>query len=251
MSNVQSTVTAQDALWLLRDKYKGIKNNEYKNDINRLSNGEPLGYVIGWIPFLGLKINLDSRPLIPRPETEWWVEKMINTLRKKNSVKLSVLDMCSGSGAIGCSVLSSLKNSYITFSDIDTNYEETILTNITENDLDVSRTEIITSDLFSDLEGKRFDVIATNPPYIPSNRNLPTSVTDYEPSTALYAGEDGLDAIRIIAKNAKGHLNKDGVVWVEIDTSHENEAKKLFLDAGFDANVYYDIYNRPRIIIAK
>ncbi len=251
MSNVQSTVTAQDASWLLRDKYKGIKTDGYAKDINRLSKGEPLGYVIGWIPFLGLKINLDSRPLIPRPETEWWVEKMITTLQKKDYVNLTVLDMCSGSGAIGCSVLSSLKNSYITFSDIDTNYEKTILANITENNLDISRTEIITNDLFSGLKNKKFDVIATNPPYIPKNRRLPNSVIDYEPSTALYAGEDGLNIIRIIAKNAKNHLNKDGMVWTEIDTSHANEAKKLFIDAGFDADVYYDMYNRPRIIIAK
>lgn len=252
MNTVHGTITAQDASWLLRDKYNGVKNDEYENDIKRLIDGEPLGYVIGWVPFLGLKINLDSKPLIPRPETEWWVEKMIEGLSKKhNSTTLSVLDMCSGSGAIGCSVLSLLPNSHVTFSDLDINYEDTVSENITKNDLDISRADIFTGDLFEPVKDKKFDVIASNPPYIPSNRDLPGSVIDYEPSTALYAGEDGLEIIKTIAKTARKHLNPNGVIWLEIDTSHESKAKQLFVDAGFDTNVYCDIYNRPRIIIAK
>jgi len=87
---------------LLRDKYGGDPKADLTQDIARLDAGEPLAYVIGWIPFLGLTIRLDSHPLIPRPETEWWTEELIAHLKDLfGDTPFRLLDMCAGSGAIG------------------------------------------------------------------------------------------------------------------------------------------------------
>ncbi|MDE2021773.1 MAG: hypothetical protein KGI71_02515, partial [Patescibacteria group bacterium] len=70
----------KDEEWLLKEKYDGKETPEFEVDRRRLASSEPVAYVIGWQPFLGLKIHLDSRPLIPRPETEWWVEQFMSTI---------------------------------------------------------------------------------------------------------------------------------------------------------------------------
>jgi release factor glutamine methyltransferase len=91
---------------LLQDKYNGIQTPEFETDVKRLESGEPLAYVIGWQPFCGTKIFLDSHPLIPRPETEYLVNKIITELSDKQNLK--ILDLCAGSGCIGVALLQAL-----------------------------------------------------------------------------------------------------------------------------------------------
>jgi len=92
--------TRSDDDWLLRDKYKGHQSAAFMADRARLATGEPLGYVIGWVPFLDCAIWLKTRPLIPRPETEFWVARAIAQMRKDEIVKPRVLDLCAGSGCV-------------------------------------------------------------------------------------------------------------------------------------------------------
>jgi len=95
-------IPREDIEALRREKYAGAKDANMYDDLVRLAHGEPLAYVIGTQPFLGLTLHLDSHPLIPRPETEWWTELLIAHIGTK---KLSVLDLCAGSGAVGLAVL--------------------------------------------------------------------------------------------------------------------------------------------------
>ena len=100
----------KEITWLLKEKYNGIKDPSFYKDCQRLKDGEPLGYVIGQVPFLNTIIHLDSKPLIPRVETEYWVERAIEVIVKQaSSVEkpLRVLDLCAGSGCIGVAVSSS------------------------------------------------------------------------------------------------------------------------------------------------
>ena len=100
----------RDEQWLLEEKYGGTATEEFEADKKRLAAGEPLGYVIGSQPFLGLTIYLDSKPLIPRPETEWWTGQL---LAEQSGAK-TFLDLCAGSGGIGLEALSR-GASFVTF----------------------------------------------------------------------------------------------------------------------------------------
>lgn len=244
----------RDEQRLLDEKYGGARTAAYEADRKRLARGEPLAYVIGWQPFLGLKIYLDSKPLIPRPETEWWTE---NLLQKRSGgggsselpTELRFLDLCAGSGAIGCAALAHVPNAQVFFGDIDPAHEATIRKNIRENGLDESRADVRIGDLFEPFPSMTFDVIAANPPYVPASRALPKSVSRYEPPEALYAGKDGLAVIRRIAKELHAHLAADGVAWVECDSEHASEARELFAGEGRSAKIRTDQYDVPRLIV--
>lgn len=258
----------KDEQWLLDEKYGGKKTPSCEDDMQRLGSGEPLAYVIGYQPFLGLKIYLDSKPLIPRPETEWWTEGLLRDMSKwsglpgatrtgdprtfaKNAQQLRFLDLCAGSGTIGCAVLKNVPDGRVYFGEIDSAHKATILKNIRENNLDDSRAEVRIGDLFEPFGDMTFDAIAANPPYIPDNRELDKNVHDFEPSLALFAGEDGLDVIRRISQELPKHLAKGGVAWIECDSAHAAAACALFAEQGLKADIRTDQYDAPRIIVVE
>ncbi|MDO8593839.1 MAG: HemK/PrmC family methyltransferase [bacterium] len=236
---------------------------------------EPEAYVIGWQPFIGLKIYLDSKPLIPRTETEWWTDQLLTKLTSRESpesfsvVRLGLaarsatekgsgdercirfLDLCAGSGAIGCAALARLPHAQVYFGEIDPAHEATILKNIRENNLDASRAFVRIGDLFEPFGDMKFDVIAANPPYIPTGRTLPASVAGYEPHQALYAGADGLDLIHRIASELPQHLNKGGVAWIECDSAAASDAAALFTVQGLTNEIRTDQYDSPRVIVVS
>jgi release factor glutamine methyltransferase len=239
-----------EEVWLLEEKYGGNKTAEYLEDLKRLTLGEPLAYIIGWQPFNGLRIYLDSKPLIPRVETEWWTNDLIAEL-KKRSGSFTFLDLCAGSGAIGCAVLKQLPQAQVYFGEVDPAHETTIRKNIRENGLDESRAHICIGDLFEYFGKMRFDVIASNPPYVPSNRELPASVALYEPSLALTAGPDGLDVLRRIAHDLPAYLSPGGVSWIECDREHAEATRTLFEEKGLSAHIRTDQYEKPRFVVVS
>lgn len=240
-------VAREDIQALLQDKYAGDENADISEDVARLAEGEPLAYVIGWLPFLELKINLDSRPLIPRPETEWWTEALIEHIGNE---PLRILDLCAGSGAIGLSVLKYCPNARVSFGELVPEHVALIEKNLSENSLDASRASIRASDLFESFGGEQFDIIATNPPYIPDTRELDEEVTEFEPPEALFAGPDGLAIIERIAANAQERLVSGGSVWMECDIDNIEQAQKLLLEGGAErAELHNDPYGRPRLVV--
>jgi len=244
-------VPEEDVRSLIRDKYDG-KDADLAGDIARLAAGEPLAYVIGWVPFYGLRIDLDTRPLIPRPETEYWTEKLIAHLRQRfGDTSFTLLDLCAGSGAIGLAVLKELPNAHVTFVELDSAHASLIGNNITLNGLDSARADIRSGDLFAPVAGMQFDVIATNPPYVPTLRTLPESVGAHEPHGALFSGPDGLSLIRRIATEARNHLTEGGEVWLECDISHVTEAGTLMrADGATRCAINEDQYGRPRTVVS-
>lgn len=247
----------QDEFLLARDKYDGDANKVTEEDKERLAAGEPLAYIIGWIPFLGLHIDLSSRPLIPRPETEWWTEQLIAHLRERFvDSPFRFLDLCAGSGAIGLSILKAFPNAHISFGELAPEHCEQIQKNIELNGLDTTRTDIRASDLFAAFEDETWDIIATNPPYIPADREseLDASVTNFEPSEALFAGVDGLDLIRHIMQEAPAHLHSDtgtSELWLEADIANIEASQMLAREAGADqSTIRTDQYGRPRVLVS-
>lgn len=200
-----------------------LKRNELKDEINvtpymqikaekmfkRRLEGEPLQYIIGNTEFFGYKFFVNRDVLIPRFETELLVDKLI----KYVSADKKVLDLCCGSGAIGIT-LKLKTNCDVTLSDVSGGALKVTAKNAKNLKAEV---KTVLSDLFENVEGK-FDVIVSNPPYIPTADilTLDDNVKNYEPSLALDGGEDGLDFYRKILSQAGEHLNEKGVVAFEI-----------------------------------
>lgn len=236
----------KDEQWLLEEKHAGKATAAFEKDRDRLAKGEPTAYVIGFQPFLGLRIYLGSHPLIPRVETEWWVENMLKDIALDGG---AVLDLCAGSGAIGCAVLKECQNAHVYFGEIESAHRETILKNIRENNLDDTRTHVLIGNLFEPFGTQTFDVIASNPPYIPEGRLLPESVSAYEPHEALFSGIDGLGLITKSAEELPRRLNPGGKAWIECDSLHAKAAQTLFEEHGFNAHIIDDQYGAPRVVV--
>lgn len=231
----------QDVAALKREKPEWTEE-----DIERLKTGEPLAYVIGNVPFLGVSVELFSHPLIPRPETEWWAELLCKHISDR---PLRVLDLCAGSGAVGLAVLKHCPSAHVTFSELMEEHQGAIAHSIQKNGLDNARADICIGDVFTPLAGETFDIIATNPPYIPEGRELPTEVAAFEPHEALYAGPDGLAVIRRILAQAPAHMNAGGELWMECDIANIQEAQALTVGA-LRTEIRSDQYERPRVLLS-
>jgi len=208
----------KETQWLLRDKYHNKKTLGFLKDIEKLERGEPIDYIIGWKPFLNCKIDLRFKPLSPRLETEFWVEKAIKIIKALKK-PISILDLCSGSGCIGIVVLKNIKNSHVVFGEVDKTLVQQIRINLKSNKISRERYQIIQSNLFGNIKEK-FDFILTNPPYASLNRKnkVQESVLQHEPHLALFGGQDGLFLIKKILKQAPKYLNENGQIWMEFDS---------------------------------
>jgi len=186
--------------WLLKEKYDNKPNKNFEKDVERLKAGEPVDYVIGFTEFLGCKIDLSKKPLIPRTETEFWVGEAL-----KNVTAGKFLDIFSGSGCIGIAILHHVKNARVIFADKHQYFDSP---------------NFIKSDVFSNIRG-RYDYIFANPPYIPKTRKnkIQKSVLKFEPKMALFGGGDGLFYIKKFLKDANKYLNDGGVIFMEFDGS--------------------------------
>src|SRR3989344_802581 len=203
-------------------------------------------------PFLNTTISLSSRPLIPRPETEFWVEKAITEIKEAQNVTertMYVLDLCAGSGCIGVAVGQAVPQSIIHFAELDAVHLPTITENCEANGLPEARRRIVQSDLFTNLKTEpqlRFDFILSNPPYIdPVIDRAEASVKTHEPALALYGGWAGMELIARIITEAPNFLLPHGQLWLE----HEPEQVELIVElAGpsFTVSIHKDQYGVKR-----
>lgn len=216
------------------DKKELIKLNKWnKLTMSLLEKDYPVQYIIGYVDFYGLKINVNEFTLIPRYETEYLIELTLKEIKKMNLDNPKILDLCTGSGAIGLTLKSLLPSSEVTLSDISKDALMVANKNKNELNLDVN---IIESDLFKNIPGK-FDVIISNPPYVMTNEMLPKDVL-YEPHLALYSGPKGIDHIEEIFKNIKSHLNNKYLIALEINEKSEPDITNL-IKTYFEKNINY------------
>lgn len=216
------------------DKKELIKLNKWNElTMSLLEKDYPVQYIIGYVDFYGLKINVNEFTLIPRYETEYLIELTLKEIKKLNLDNPKILDLCTGSGAIGLTLKSLLPSSEVTLSDISKDALMVANKNKNELNLDVN---IIESDLFKNIQGK-FDVIISNPPYVMTNETLPKDVL-YEPHLALYSGPKGIDHIEEIFKNIKSHLNNKYLIALEINEKSEPDITNL-IKTYFEKNINY------------
>ncbi|MDE2079228.1 MAG: methyltransferase [Patescibacteria group bacterium] len=200
-------------------------------------------YARGFVPFLDCTIFLDSRPLIPRIETEYWVECAIAEMRARfpdNGV-VRVLDLFAGSGAIGVAVLKHLAGARADFGEIDAIHLPTIKKNIRENGIALERTCVIKTDVWSAVGGV-YDAVLANPPYLAESRrgHIQESVLAEEPAQALFADEDGLALIRTTIEGAKAHLTPGGVLYIEHDPEQAGAIERIGKENGLSIETQKD-----------
>lgn len=213
--------------------------------IERRKSGEPVQYIIGRTFFYGLEFFCDKSVLIPRFDTEVLVEEIIKRA-KKNS---ALLDLCTGSGCIALSVKHEREDIKVSASDISTAALKVAKKNKETLNLDIN---LIQSDLFENIEGK-FDIIASNPPYIPTKviLGLDEKVKDFEPEGALDGGEDGLDFYKEIAKKAKDYLKEEAILIMEIGFDQGEDVSDILSENGYkNIEVIKDLNGLDRVVYA-
>ncbi len=219
---------------------------------------EPIQYIIGKTNFYSMDIKVDRRALIPRPETETLVETVIEHCRTQLSQKerLEILDIGTGSGCIDVAIARFVKNSRVTSVDnsidaISLARENATLTG-TKGQIDFVESNILSIE--SNVFGKNFDIIVSNPPYVSelAFASLAADIRDYEPNEAVRDRGDGLTFFRKISRMAKMLLNQGGWVFVETSFDQAREVEKLFNDSGSgETRVKKDFSNIDRVVGAK
>lgn len=244
-----------DRVFLVVNKDKILTNSEFtlfSEYIDRRKENEPVSYITGVREFMSLDFDVSDGILIPRPDTEILVEKLIEKYRNK---KVNFLDLCTGSGAIAVSLLYYLKDAKCTAVDkydicVKTTSENAKKHNVHE------RLTVIKDDVLSETDyDAEFDCIVSNPPYIETETldTLSSDVKDYEPLYALDGGNDGLIFYRKITDYASKILAKGGILAFEIGCNQGKSVKKIIEktnEFGY-IEVLCDLAGLDRVIIAE
>lgn len=222
---------------------------DYKRYLNKIVDGVPVQYITNKQEFMNLKFYVDENVLIPQPDTELLVEEVISLYKDK---ECEILDLCTGSGAIGVSLAKYINKSYVTISDISEKAIQIAKLNSEINQVH-KKMEYYESNLFESLEKKKYDVIVSNPPYIETStiETLDKQVK-HEPYIALDGGVDGLDFYKKIIKNAPTYLINGGMLFLEIGYNQKNSVIKLLEENKNYSNIYSkkDLGGNDRIVVA-
>ena len=224
----------------------GVREQAEKFLARRLAN-EPWQYIFGHAPFRDLELAVGPGCLIPRPETEYSIDLMLDGLPKG----ASVCELGVGSGAISLALASERPDLTVVGTELSPDALKWAERNL--KTLGLPNVTFLRGDLFEPVAGRRFDLIAANLPYIPEDDRdkLPPNVRDYEPAEALFGGADGLDVIARALEKAPVFLNRDGRVFFELDPCNAQRALELASKSLREPTLLHDQYEVERFLAAK
>lgn len=259
LQNIAKGADDSDIDWLLvevtgkkRSELQALKTltkTEFDNAeviAKKMADGTPLQYALGYCEFYGIKISVNKNVLIPRPETEELVEKAITVIKGKQT-QCDVLDLCTGSGAIAVAIAKNT-NAKVSACDVSVGAIDVALANSLNTGV---RVDFSKGDMWSAVANKTFDVIVSNPPYIPTSdvQKLDSKVKDFEPQLALDGDSDGLKFYRIIEKKLDEHLKDEGVLLLEFGVNQADDIKRIF--EKYDVEILKDLEGLERIAVVK
>lgn len=235
----------EDLIIKMNENLEKDQENQYFQNIEKLKKGYPIQYITKHKEFMKMKFYVDKNVLIPRSDTEILVEEAI---KKAQNGQKSILELCTGSGAIAISLSKYVKNIAITATDISEKALEIAKKNA-QNLLENENIKFIQSDMFQNIKEK-YDIIISNPPYIKTETIKEYSL-EYEPKLALDGGKDGLKFYKIIIDQAHKYLKENGIILLEIGYDQKEEIIKLVQNSKKykEAKCIKDLFGNDRVII--
>lgn len=230
------------------DMLEARDSQAFEELLRRRDRGEPVAQITGRRGFWSLELQVTPDTLIPRPETELLVELTLERL-PRTEPRL-VLDMGTGTGAVALAIASERPLAEVTATDASEAALAVARDNAAESGLPLT---LLLSDWYAAIPGGRFDVIVSNPPYIPeADPHLRQGDLRFEPVSALVSGIDGLDAIREITRGAREHLSPGGWLLVEHGHDQGSAVRALFLAAGLaSVATERDLEQRERVTLGR
>ena len=221
--------------------------DEFRSMIRRRIDGEPLAYILGKKGFWSLDLEVNNQVLVPRPETEVLLEDILLNFNQTN---LSLLDLGTGSGAIGLSLKKEKKEWDVYCSDISINALEVANKNSLKNNLEVN---FVCCDWLNAFKPNSFDLLISNPPYIKSDDiRLKSDGLSHEPLEALVSGSTGKEHLFVIATSSKRFLKKGGYLYLEHSPCQANELKLFLKELNFkNISEIFDLNGDKRVIKAQ
>jgi release factor glutamine methyltransferase len=221
--------------------------------VQRRAKAEPVAYLVGQREFFSLGFRVTRDVLIPRPDTETLVMQILDAIKGRTTPQ--VLDLCTGSGCVAIAVAKNSKPAVITATDISPPALAIACENATRHNVQ-DRVTLLESDLFAEIpSGLKFDVIAANPPYIPSAEidRLDAEVAHHEPRLALDGGSDGLAVIRRIVDGATEFAIPGGLLLLEFTPEQAESIEQLVVAHGHydEVTIRKDLGHRPRVLKAR
>ena len=233
------------------DEFSLAESLRYKSLLDRRTKGEPIQYITGETEFYGLPFRVTPDVLIPRPETEHLVETVVALARSFAAPR--IVDIGAGSGAISVALAHHLPKARIATTDLSEAALAIARENVRSNGV-ADRICFLQGDLLAPLAGEKFDIIVSNPPYVPARDrdSLSVEVREYEPLLALFAGEDGLDIYRRLIPAAFVALISGGFIALEIGYGQADAVQNILRAAGF-AQIEFtpDLQSIPRVAAAQ
>jgi release factor glutamine methyltransferase len=241
--------------WLLThqdEDFAGCRAVGFWGLIERRERGEPIQYITGETEFYGLALRVTPDVLIPRPETEHLVEKAQELAGAFASLR--IVDVGTGSGAIAIALAHKLTEARVTAIDVSEKSLEIARENAERIGV-AGRIRFECGDLLEELViAERFEMVVSNPPYVPERdrAGLAVEVREHEPGLALFAGEDGLDVYRRLIPQAHGVLAPGGLLMMEIGQGQAEAVEALMLGARFrDVRFTPDLQGIPRVAVGR
>lgn len=247
---------------LILDSDHPVSHSKYqifKKMLKRRLRSEPIAYIIGEREFWSLPFTVNRHVLIPRPETEFLLEKVFSEVSGSSKEIVNCADLCCGSGVIAV-VLALELHVPVTALDISDKALEVARENIVRHGVE-KLVVTVSSDLYSRLSReKKFDLIVTNPPYVSKRdieQNIDLEVSGYEPKLALDGGEDGLEIIRKIAHESLNRLTPEALFLMEFGADQGEEIKSIFCNQSLgdkryeSVQIFKDYSERDRVLLAK
>lgn len=240
----------KDRTWLLTRPEAAIDATtleQYEEKIARRAKHEPIQYITGEQEFYGFTLRVTPAVLIPRPETEHLVEAALTRLSHDQPIRIA--DIGTGSGAIAIALAHHLPQALVTALDISLAALAIARENAARHNV-AERIDFRKSDLLSAVQGPHFDAIVSNPPYVSTKEELGLQVRDYEPASALYAGEQGLDIYRRLIPQAHAALKPAG--WLMMEIGHgQRDALAELLSGWAEVSFVDDLQGIPRVAMAR
>jgi release factor glutamine methyltransferase len=223
----------------------------YEVLLERRREGEPIQYITGACEFYGLPFRVTPDVLIPRPETEHLVERVLELAVAFTEPR--IVDVGTGSGAIAVALAHKMPNARIVAIDLSEAALDVALENAKHNAV-ADRIRFVQGDLLAPIASETFDLVVSNPPYVPAadRETLAIEVREFEPGLALFAGEDGLEIYRRLIPDAFGVLASGGLIALEMGFGQSDAVGRLLTAAGFlDVRFTADLQGIPRVALAR